>query len=150
MSISTPGGALNRTAYVHVLGVDVGERAEGFDIRDGAPQAASLGTLTFSIADGVFRMSVFQTVAKKGILDAWGWLADDFRVVAVDSAYTFDSAHNFLDDVTDRVGISSLLASKTSTDGNAVSANPTITGPVTGPIAGCWLFRDTGWRRPAI
>ncbi len=89
-------------------------------------------------------MSVFQTVAKKGILDAWGWLADDFRVVAVDSAYTFDSAHNFLDDVTDRVGISSLLASKTSTDGNAVSANPTITGPVSGPIAGCWLFRDTG------
>jgi len=54
MSISTPGGALNRTAYVHVLGVDVGERAEGFDIKDGAPQAASLGTLTFSIADGVF------------------------------------------------------------------------------------------------
>lgn len=74
-------------------------------------------------------------------------LADTIKVVLTDSGYTFNSAHDFLDDVTvgARVATSAALGSKTGTNGYFDSADVVFTALAAGDtITGLWLFKDTG------
>ena len=54
MSVDSPGFGLTRTNYVHVMGMDLGDMADGYDAKTGAPEAACLGTLHISMAGGRF------------------------------------------------------------------------------------------------
>lgn len=83
---------------------------------------------------------------KKLTLDAdLDLLVDTIKVVAVSSAYTFSTAHDFLDDVTNQLGISPALTSKTTTGGvfDAADLAPAFTGIAT-DIAALLVFKDTG------
>lgn len=74
-------------------------------------------------------------------------IADNIKMVAVDSGYTFSAAHDNLDDVTAgaRVATSGNLTTKTSTDGYFDSDPVTYTALASGDtIAGFWQYKDTG------
>jgi hypothetical protein len=72
---------------------------------------------------------------REGFLDgSIDWDTDDIRVALVESTYTFNTAHDFLDDLgTNDNGRSAALAGKTVTDGVADANNTTITA--TGALA---------------
>lgn len=75
------------------------------------------------------------------------WLTDTIKVTAVDSGYTYDSAHDFFDDVAGgaQIATSSALASKTSTDGVADAADVTLASvPAGDTITGLIVWKDTG------
>ena len=71
----------------------------------------------------------------------------DVKVMLVDLAdYTYNAAHDFLDDVplAAREEISPALASKTFVNGVFDSADPTFTGATGDPCEALILFIDTG------
>lgn len=86
------------------------------------------------------------TSYKKLTLDAdLDLLVDTIKVVGLSSAYTFSSAHDFLDDLTGILGTSPALTGKTTTGGvfKASNITPAFTGIATN-IARLWVFKDTG------
>lgn len=75
------------------------------------------------------------------------WDTDTFKVVALDSSYTYNAAHDFLDDVTGGaiIATSSALSTKTITDGYANSDDVTYSAlPGGDTITQLWLYKDTG------
>lgn len=78
----------------------------------------------------------------EGSLD---WDAHNFKVVAVSSSYTYNSAHDFRDDLTGTIATSANLASKTTTGGVADAADlaPAFTS-VSTDIAAIVIYRDVG------
>jgi hypothetical protein len=84
--------------------------------------------------------------AKKKILDAdIDFLVDDIKAVAVTSAYTYNSAHEFRSSLTGELGITAALSGKTTTSGvfNASDLEPALTS-VSGNIDAWVLIKDTG------
>lgn len=74
-------------------------------------------------------------------------LADNIKVVLVDSTYTFSAAHDNLDDVGagTRIATSGNLASKTGTDGYFDSADVVFSALGAGDtIVGLWVYKDSG------
>jgi hypothetical protein len=74
------------------------------------------------------------------------WTDDTIKIVLTDAAYTYNSAHDFLDDVGSggRVAISGALASKTVTDGWLDCADVLFAGIAAAEtITGLWVFKDT-------
>lgn len=74
-------------------------------------------------------------------------LADNIKLVLVDGTYTYNAAHDNLDDVGagTRVATSGNLASKTGTDGYFDSADVTFSALTAGDtITGMWLYKDSG------
>ena len=86
-------------------------------------------------------------LAKKALLDAdIDLLTDTIKIVLCDSGYTYNTAHDNLDDITAgaRVATSSALASKTTTGGAFDAADVTYTA-LTGDTVTSWvLFLDSG------
>lgn len=86
-------------------------------------------------------------LAKKALLDAdIDLLVDTIKIVLCDSGYTYNTAHDNLDDITAgaRVATSSALASKTTTGGAFDAADVTYTA-LTGDTVTSWvLFKDSG------
>lgn len=84
---------------------------------------------------------------KKAILDGdVDFLTDTIKIVLCDNSVTYNSAHDFLDDIAvgDRVATSGALASKTTTDGSFDAADVTFSS-LTGSTVTAWvLFKDTG------
>lgn len=78
---------------------------------------------------------------------AVGWTTDTIKAVLVDSGYTYNSAHDFLDDVGAgaRVATSSALAGKTATDGVCDANDVTYsTLPAGDTITGVIVYKDSG------
>jgi len=86
-------------------------------------------------------------IGKKALLDAdIDLLVDTIKIVLCDSGYTYNTAHDNLDDITAgaRVATSSALASKTTTGGAFDAADVTYTA-LTGDTCTSWvLFKDSG------
>jgi hypothetical protein len=84
---------------------------------------------------------------KKAILDGdVDFLTDTIKIVLCDATVTYNSAHDFLDDIAagDRVATSAALASKTTTDGAFDAADQIFTA-LTGNAVTSWiLYKDTG------
>lgn len=75
------------------------------------------------------------------------WDTDTIKLVAVDSGYVYNAAHDFLDDVgaAARVATSSAFSSKTITSGILDAADVTLASvPVGDTITGIIIFQDTG------
>lgn len=75
------------------------------------------------------------------------YATDTIKAVLIDTAlYTYNAAHNFLDDVSAGIrGTAVTLTSKTTTAGIADAANVTFTGLAAGnPIGAIILYKDTG------
>ena len=85
--------------------------------------------------------------AKKAILDAdVDFLVDTLKIVLLTSGYTYNAAHDFLNDITAgyRVATSAALTSKTTTGGTFDAADVTFSA-LTGSAVRSWvLFKDTG------
>jgi hypothetical protein len=74
-------------------------------------------------------------------------IADNIKVVVVDNTYTFNTAHDNLDDVGagTRIATSGNLANKTSTDGYFNSDDVTLSAlPAGDTIVGLWVYKDSG------
>ena len=72
-------------------------------------------------------------------------LDSTIKAVLVSSSYTYNSAHDNLDDVAaGRLGISGALASKTFTNGTFDCADPTITATADGTGVAVIFYLDTG------
>lgn len=74
-------------------------------------------------------------------------LADNIKVVLLDSGYTYSSAHDNLDDVGagTRIATSGNLASKTGTDGYFDSADVLFAAVAAGDtITQLWVYKDSG------
>lgn len=79
--------------------------------------------------------------------DAVAWLTDDIRAILVDTAdYTYNAAHDFLDDVAaaSREEVSGNLASKTSTNGVADCADWTWSGTTGDQCEAIIVYKHTG------
>lgn len=75
------------------------------------------------------------------------WDSDTIKLVAVDSGYTYDAAHDFLDDVGAgaRVATSSAFTTKSITDGVLDADDVTLAAlPGGDTITGIVVFQDTG------
>jgi hypothetical protein len=86
-------------------------------------------------------------IGKKAILDGdIDFLTDTIKIVLCDVTVTYNSAHDFLNDIAagDRVATSGALSSKTTTGGAFDAADVTFTA-LTGNAVTSWiLFKDTG------
>jgi hypothetical protein len=74
-------------------------------------------------------------------------ITGDVKIVALDNTYTYNAAHDFLDDIGGGsiVATSGNLASKTATGGTFDSADISIGSPAPGDtITQFWLYRDSG------
>jgi len=74
------------------------------------------------------------------------WLVDDIRLVAVDAGYTYDAAHNALDDVggATRVATSSAFTGKDATGGIADADDVTLASVTGDDIAALIVYKHTG------
>jgi hypothetical protein len=75
------------------------------------------------------------------------WDAQTFKVVLLTSAYTYDAAHDNLDDIGGgaRVATSSALANKTKTNGAADADDVVFTTPASGStVTQFAIFKDSG------
>lgn len=75
------------------------------------------------------------------------WDSDTIKLVAVDSGYTYDAAHDFLADVGAgaRVATSSAFTGKTITDGVLDADDVTLASLPSGDtITGIVVYQDTG------
>lgn len=75
------------------------------------------------------------------------WLVDNIKVVLVDTAdYTFDVAHDFLDDIAaaGRVSTSGNLAGKTSTNGVADATDVVLATVAGDQSEALVIYKDTG------
>lgn len=83
----------------------------------------------------------------KAILDGdVDMLADNIKVVLLDSGYTFNSAHDFLDDISGGaiVATSGNLGSKTTTSGYFDAADVTFTALTGDDVVAYVVYKDTG------
>lgn len=72
-------------------------------------------------------------------------LDSSLKALLVSSSYTYNSAHDNLDDVAaGRLGASAALASKTFTNGTFDFADPTITATADGTGVAVIFYLDTG------
>lgn len=74
------------------------------------------------------------------------WLAGTIKVVALDSGYTYNAAHEYLDDIPAgaRVATSSALTGKTAVDG-VIDADDVAFGAISGdPVVSLVIYEDTG------
>lgn len=79
--------------------------------------------------------------------DAVAWLTDDIRAILIDTAdYTYNAAHDFLDDVAaaSREEVSGALGSKTSTDGTADCADWTWSATTGDVCEAIIIYKHTG------
>lgn len=84
---------------------------------------------------------------KKAILDGdVDFLADTIKIVLCDATVTYNSAHDFLDDIAagDRVATSGALASKTTTDGAFDAADVTFSSLSGNTVTSWILYKDSG------
>lgn len=92
-------------------------------------------------------MSALYDPARQGFLQGdLDWLADDVRVILVDSAdYTFSPAHSALASVPAgaRVAVSGSLTGKTATAGVADAADVAIPGVVGDTVEALVLYRHS-------
>lgn len=75
------------------------------------------------------------------------WDAQNFKVVLLTSGYTYDAAHDNLDDVTGgaRIATSGNLANKTKTNGTADADDIVYTTPASGStITQFVIYQDSG------
>lgn len=85
--------------------------------------------------------------AREGFLKAdIDWLVDDIRLVAVTSAYVYDAAHDFLNDVSGgyRVATSGSLTGKDATLGIADADDVTLASVTGSDIEALILYKHTG------
>lgn len=69
----------------------------------------------------------------------------NLKIAAMSSIYTYSTAHDFLNDVTNIVTTSGNLASKTITNGSFDAADISVGSPAGGStITQFWLYYDTG------
>jgi hypothetical protein len=88
--------------------------------------------------------TVLSATAKEEMAQAW--LTNDMRVVLLKSTYTYDSAHDNLDDVSAgaRVSVSSAMTGKSATSG-VLDADDTPFPLLTGlAITQAWVYKHTG------
>jgi hypothetical protein len=74
-------------------------------------------------------------------------ISGNVKIVALDSTYVYNAAHNFLDDIGGGsiVATSGNLASKTNTAGVFDAADVSLGSPAAGDtITQLWLYRDSG------
>jgi hypothetical protein len=73
------------------------------------------------------------------------WLADNIKVVLLTSAYTYNTAHDFLDDIATaaRVATSANLGTKDSTDGVADAADITFSSVSGSEVTQIVIYDDT-------
>jgi hypothetical protein len=79
--------------------------------------------------------------------DSVAWLTDDIRAILIDTAdYTYDDAHDFLDDVAAgaREEVSAALGTKTSTSGIADCADWTWSAAAGDPCEAIIIYKHTG------
>lgn len=91
--------------------------------------------------------SALYDKGREGFLDgSIDWDTGDIRCVLVRSAYTFNAAHDFLDDITtgNENGRSAALASKTVTSGVADAADTTVTATAAAASNAIVIFQHTG------
>ena len=91
--------------------------------------------------------SALYDKGREGFLDgSIDWDTGDIRCVLVRSAYTFNAAHDFLDDITtgNENGRSAALASKTVTSGVADAADTTLTATAAAASNAIVIFQHTG------
>lgn len=91
--------------------------------------------------------NAIPATTRKALLDGdVDLLNDTVKATLVKTAYTYSSAHDFIDDVTAGNRIATVtLASKTTTAGAFDSADPTWTSVAAGStIGGIWLWVDSG------
>jgi hypothetical protein len=84
---------------------------------------------------------------KKAILDGdVDFLTDTIKIVLCDATVTYNSAHDFLNDIAagDRVATSGALASRTTTDGQFDAADVTFSSLSGNTVTSWILFKDTG------
>ncbi len=92
-------------------------------------------------------MSALYDAARQGFLQGdIDWLADDLRVILVDTDdYTFSAAHSALTDVPSaaRVAVSGSLTGKTASGGVADADDVSIPGVVGDSVEALVLYRHT-------
>lgn len=74
-------------------------------------------------------------------------ISGNVKVVALDSSYVYDAAHNFLDDIGGGaiIATSGNLSGKTATDGYFDATDVSLGSPTAGDtITQFWLYRDSG------
>lgn len=78
----------------------------------------------------------------EGLID---WVGDSFLLVALDSSYTYDPAHEFRDDLTGVLGTASLASTSIASGGACDAADTSLTGPTVGQIVEAIVIcKDTG------
>lgn len=90
--------------------------------------------------------AIVQPKALKAMLDAMIG-SDHLRVVLLDSTYTYDAAHDFLNDVGSgsRLGASGNMTGVTTTDGILLADDPTVSGVGSGhTVTQAWFYVHTG------
>lgn len=71
--------------------------------------------------------------------------SDTIKVALVSSTYTYNSAHDFFDDVSGQIGTSETLGSKTVTDGTFDAADSTFSSVTAGSTVDAYIiYQDTG------
>lgn len=92
--------------------------------------------------------NALQAIARQQFLGGdTAWDSDTFKVLAVDSGYTYSAAHDFLNDVGAgaRIATSAALSGKGIVDGYATAIDATLAAVPSGDtITGFWVFKDTG------
>lgn len=88
-----------------------------------------------------------QVSARKLLLEgSINWTSDTIKATLVKTAYTYSSAHDFIDDVVAGNRVATVtLASKTTTSAQADSADLTFSAVAAGStVGGLWIWKDTG------
>lgn len=88
-----------------------------------------------------------QASARKLFLDgSINFGSDTIKATLVKTAYTYSSAHDYIDDVSAGNRVATVtLASKTTTGGAFDSADLTFSAVAAGStVGGIWLWKDTG------
>jgi hypothetical protein len=84
-------------------------------------------------------------LGKQGLLSASvNFPSDNVKVAVVSSSYTYSAAHQFFSDLTNVLGSSANLGTKTVTNGAFAAANTTITSNATATAQAYVLYKDTG------
>jgi hypothetical protein len=72
-------------------------------------------------------------------------VSGNVKICGMSASYTYSTAHDFLDDVTNIIATSGNLASKTNTGGVFDSADISLGSPAGGStITQFWVYRDSG------
>ena len=84
-------------------------------------------------------------LGKQGLISASvNFPSDNIKVSVVSSAYTYSASHQFFSDLTNVLGSSANLGTKTVTNGAFAAANTTITSNATATAQAYVLWKDTG------